>query len=160
MGRTGDILPEPIALDALRGYRMITDSRRLRAAAAAIFLACAAAAAPGYAVHSADTEMDWSISLSELLRTIQLFNLGEFGCAQAGDDKEDGFEIGAAIRDCGRHSADFQPPYWRLTLSELLRLIQFYNAGGFGVDCTEDDGFSLSSLVTEGELLSTQNFAG
>ena len=109
-------------------------------AAIVVTAACWAAAAPVHAAHSADSGNDWSISLSELLRTIQLFNLGDFGCA-AGDAEADGFEAGGAVRGCERHSGDYEPPYWRFGLGELLRIIQFYNAGGFGVDCSQRTDF-------------------
>ncbi|MBI1319653.1 MAG: hypothetical protein GC168_12000 [Candidatus Hydrogenedens sp.] len=103
-----------------------------------------------HAAHSADTSADWSLSLSELLRVIQVFNVGTFGCAEVPGDA-DGFEPGSVLRDCPRHSADFEAPYWQLSLGELLRMIQFYNAGSFGVDCTEPDGYSVISDSADGE---------
>jgi cytolysin (calcineurin-like family phosphatase) len=115
-----------------------------------LVLLAGAATAPAHAAHSADTGRDWNISLSELLRTIQLFNLGDFGCAPESAEG-DGFEAGAGNRACPRHSGDYELPYWHFGLGELLRIIQFFNAGAYGVDCAQQDGFSLASQQTEGE---------
>ena len=32
---------------------------------------------------------------------------------------------------CAYHDSDFSPPDWRIGLSEILRLIQFFNTGGY-----------------------------
>ena len=32
---------------------------------------------------------------------------------------------------CEIHSGDYLEPWWSIDLSELLRLIQFYNVGGY-----------------------------
>ncbi|MFP4502084.1 MAG: immunoglobulin-like domain-containing protein, partial [Candidatus Hydrogenedentota bacterium] len=80
---------------------------------------------PDTAPHSADTNGDWAIALTELLRIIQFFNAGEFSC-QA--DTEDGYVPGdAGNRDCPFHNSDYEPRDWRLSLTELLRIIQFFN---------------------------------
>ena len=46
---------------------------------------------------------------------------------------------------CTRHSADFADPAWRITLPELLRVVQLYNAGHYhpcpDADPTTEDGF-------------------
>ena len=78
--------------------------------------------------------MDYQISLSELLRVIQFYNSGALHCAVPPDDTEDGYVpgIGEAL-DCCPHSSDYAPtgPDWKIALTELLRLIQFYNSSAY-----------------------------
>jgi hypothetical protein len=81
------------------------------------------------AIHSADQDENWRINLSELLRVIQLFNSGGFHCDAAG---EDGYAPGAGVdQSCTPHSSDYNPQDWQVSLSELLRLIQFFNSASF-----------------------------
>jgi len=84
--------------------------------------------------------------LTELLRVIQFFNSGGFHCAEPPTDTEDGYESGpGANHTCCPHSADYLPsgPDWTISLSELLRVIQFYNSGGYHYCPTAgtEDGF-------------------
>lgn len=84
------------------------------------------------AVHQADTNADGRIALDELLRIIQLYNAGGYACAGSLADSEDGFIVGAPGAggvDCLPHSADFLDANNQISLSELLRMIQYYNAG-------------------------------
>ncbi len=89
--------------------------------------------------HTADVSINNVISLSELLRVIQFFNTGSFNC-QAGT--EDGFGIGGLdIESCCPHDSDYNAQDWAINLTELLRLIQFFNSGGYSfcpMDGTED----------------------
>lgn len=91
--------------------------------------------------HKADTEPDWSISLEELLRVIQLYNAGEYHCDVAGEDE---YAAGTGVQDCTPHDADYAPADWRISFSELLRLIQLYNAPFqmYHTDATSEDGFA------------------
>jgi len=94
--------------------------------------------------HTADTDRNDKLSLSELLRTIQLYNAGGYRCPPQGVLTEDNFVPGAgALPDCGRHSADYAPADARIDLTELLRLIQFYNSGGLYPcpDLGTEDGY-------------------
>jgi hypothetical protein len=93
------------------------------------------------AMHSADTNADFMIKLSELLRVIQLFNTGEFHCSP---NTEDGYATGPGDRTCPHHDSDYVAPRdWRINLTELLRLIQFFNAGGYRTaNTTTEDGFA------------------
>jgi hypothetical protein len=96
--------------------------------------------------HSADTgyynkdgifvgNMDNIIDMPELLRVIQLFNtdtgtgMGKYICDGT---SEDGYAPGddAAMRTCMPHDAD-SDDNWELSLSELLRVIQFWSLGGY-----------------------------
>lgn len=91
--------------------------------------------------HAADTDENWAISLSELLRVIQFFNANGFHC-QA--DTEDGFAVGPGDLSCDPHDSDYVPQDWDISLGELLRLIQIYNIalGSYHPDVAGEDGFS------------------
>ena len=82
-------------------------------------LRCDAQTEDGYAPGAGDTSScdahssdyapsDWAITLSELLRLVQLYNVGSYGCCQ-GDAGEDGFCLGDAGAGIHRHSAGPQP---------------------------------------------------
>jgi hypothetical protein len=94
--------------------------------------------------HSADQDEDNRIGLTELLRVIQFFNSGGFQCAAAPDATEDGYLPGAGdAHGCCPHASDYigSGPDWSIQLTELLRLIQFFNIGGYHYcpgDATED----------------------
>ncbi len=104
--------------------------------------------------HTADQNCDGLVNLSELLRVIQFFNSGGYHCETG---TEDGYAPGLVTDkglqplvwrqitkvDCFPHSSDYMPQDWLITLSELLRVIQFFNSGGYHY-CPEDnteDGF-------------------
>ncbi|HOV32886.1 MAG TPA: hypothetical protein PLX23_05940, partial [Candidatus Hydrogenedens sp.] len=92
--------------------------------------------------HSADSNRDWTISLSEMLRVIQIFNFGGYGCDES---SEDGYGPGAdKPKICTPHSADYRIQDWKIDLSELLRMIQLYNAPGKAYILQEgtEDGFA------------------
>jgi PKD repeat protein len=95
-------------------------------------------------VFSADLNANSRIELSELLRVIQLYNIRGFDCAESSVPTEDGYRPGGGENhSCAPHSSDYAPQDWRIGLSELLRLIQFYNTLGFHPCPTEntEDGF-------------------
>ena len=85
--------------------------------------------------HSSDTEPDWEISLSELLRVIQFFNSDGYSCVPG---TEDSYAPGPGDTSCGPHGSDYNPRDWEVNLSELLRLIQFFNSGGYHA-CPDED---------------------
>jgi len=90
--------------------------------------------------HSADTNDNARIDLSELLRVVQFFNATGYFCSPGTEDE---YAPGAGSRVCDPHSADYSEPAFVISLSELLRLIQWYNVGEF-VACPQqesDDGF-------------------
>jgi len=93
--------------------------------------------------HTADQNQNQRVDLSELLRVIQFYNLGDFRCAIPPESTEDGYAPGVGDTSCARHDSDYAPRDWRIGLSELLRLIQFFNTGGYRY-CPEsgsEDGF-------------------
>jgi hypothetical protein len=86
------------------------------------------------AIHSADTTGDGAVDLSELLRVIQLYNSLGYQCAANPGATEDGFMPGAGPNHlCRPHNADYDGagPDWKLSLTELLRVIQIYNVGAY-----------------------------
>ncbi len=96
--------------------------------------------------HSADANHNWRIEIGELLRVIQFFNSGGYHCASG--ESEDGYHAGynTAQVSCRPHASDFSPQDWKIQLSELLRLIQFFNIGGYSRDCgssVDEDGFCI-----------------
>ncbi len=83
-------------------------------------------------VQSADQNGDFVISLNELLRIVQLYNALALHCADNPNDTEDGFVSGAGVNQtCDPHDTDFAPQDWLISLSELLRAVQFYNTLGY-----------------------------
>ncbi len=95
-------------------------------------------------VHSADQNRDGAFALGELLRVIQFFNVGGFGCQS---NSEDGYAPGDPDQICCPHDSDYGAQDWQINLSELLRLIQFFNSGGYRycpADGTED-GYCVGS---------------
>jgi len=90
--------------------------------------------------HSADySPADFRIALSELLRIVQFYNVGDYHCNAAG---EDGYAAGAGDKSCSPHSADYNPQDWNISLRELLRVIQFYNSSAYHADTNSEDGFA------------------
>ncbi len=114
-------------------------ARNLLGGAVAVLLVVGA---PGVALpfHSADYNVpDWSVNLSELLRAIQFYNVGEYSCDPQG---EDGYVAGAGDKACAPHDSDYNVQDWAINLSELLRLIQFYNTGVYHEDPSGEDGYA------------------
>ena len=103
--------------------------------------------------HSADTDQSGTIDLSELLRIIQFYNLGGLHCAASGQTTEDGYAPLPGDETCEYHDLDYAPPDWTIELGEVLRLVQFFNAGGYYA-CPSavppaEDGFCPGSLKGE-----------
>ena len=90
--------------------------------------------------HRADTDGNGRINLSEVLRVVQLYGLGEFRCDGT---QEDGIAPGSSPQDCVPHDLDYAPQDWRFNLSELLRCVQFFNAfkGTYVPKEGTEDGF-------------------
>jgi hypothetical protein len=78
--------------------------------------------------YTADQNNDGVIGLTELLRVIQFFNIRGFHCVTPPATSEDGFLPGAGSdQTCAPHACDYTPQDWQISLTELLRLIQFFN---------------------------------
>lgn len=93
---------------------------------------------PAFETHRADTEDFGVFRLNELLRVIQLYNVGRLGCAEG---TEDGFEVGGIDTGCQPHSSDYAPQNWSLSLSELLRAVQLFSLGPYQPCEGGEDGF-------------------
>ncbi|GEM_PF-2427995 len=92
--------------------------------------------------HSADINMDYVINLTELLRIIQFFNAGGYHCVEPPETSEDGFVPGYGENtSCLPHTSDYFPQDWKISLNELLRVIQFFNSGGYEPCVDGEDGF-------------------
>ena len=86
-----------------------------------------AEALPEDQTHSADVNHDWHLSLSEVLRVVQLYNSGGYS-AETGT--EDGYAPGVGGKQAGSpHNADYNGD-WSVDISELLRVVQLFNAPG------------------------------
>ncbi len=106
-----------------------------------VLLAVLLAAAPAQALvfHTVDQDHNFRISLTELLRIIQFFNSGGFSCLEG---TEDGYAPDpGGDKSCNAHDSDYNPGDWKIGLTELLRVIQFFNTNGYGFDVTTEDGF-------------------
>ena len=88
--------------------------------------------------HSADTNMDLRLNLSETLALVQWFNLEvELHCDGIGYSFSPG-----GTQECLPHSSDYLDQDWKLGLDELLRGVQLYNAQAYVKDVTGEDGFN------------------
>jgi hypothetical protein len=98
--------------------------------------------------HSADQDQNAAISLSELLRVIQFYNYRRIDIAFHCDcDSEDGYDPQGGVTSCDPHTSDYNPQDWHIELNELLRLIQFFNGGGYHAcpDAASEDGFCVGA---------------
>jgi len=94
-------------------------------------------------VHHADTDISGAIELDELLRVIQLYNADGYTCDDGeGAPTEDGFILGEDPLNCTRHTADYLAPIGEITLSEVLRMIQYFNSAGIAY-CPESGSDDL-----------------
>lgn len=91
-------------------------------------------------IHSADQNGDHAISLGELLGVIQLYNANEFHCELTV------YQPGPGTIGCDAHASDYAPADWSISLSELLRSIQLFTAGGYK-NCALPDTDGFCSLT-------------
>ncbi len=103
-------------------------------------------------LHNGDSDGDGRFGLTELLRVIQLYNSNGYHCAQGGDSSEDGYMPRSGDTNCRSHMADYKDGAdWYIELSELLRIIQFFNAGGYHKcdDAASDEGYCVGAPSVE-----------
>ncbi|MBI1319137.1 MAG: hypothetical protein GC168_09335 [Candidatus Hydrogenedens sp.] len=84
-------------------------------------------------IHSADTNGNHQLELTEFLRVVQLYKVGGYRCA-FDLDTEDGYVLATPEsvlpRSCRPHSSDYRGGAdGTIDLSETLRAIQLYNFG-------------------------------
>lgn len=84
-------------------------------------------------IHSADTNGNRRIDLSELLRILQLHAAGGYDCATSAAQSEDGYVLaglGTSASTCRPHASDYRDgANGVIDLTETLRAIQLYNFG-------------------------------
>lgn len=95
--------------------------------------------------HDADRNTDFILSLSELLRQVQFFAMGGYRCIPDNlDPQEDGLFAGTRAGDfsCAPIDTDFEGEGdYFISLTELLRVVQLYNAGTYHSCDNDEDGF-------------------
>ncbi|RLC05796.1 MAG: hypothetical protein DRI57_27245 [Deltaproteobacteria bacterium] len=96
---------------------------------------------PAGEYSSADMDRNYEISLSELLSVQQLYTSGAYHC-DPDEVNDDGYAIGSGDQTCTPHTSDYTPQDWEISLSEFLRITQFYNLFGYHVDPDGEDGFA------------------
>jgi len=103
-------------------------------------------ASQGANVHVGDSNGDGVMDLSEILRIVQLYNTAKYSCAPPSEITEDGYRpdpLGNFV--CWPHSADAMEQDWIISLSELLRILQFFRLEAYEW-CPErsiEDGYCL-----------------
>ena len=87
---------------------------------------------PRAVINSADTSGDYVLTLSEVLRVVQLYNAGGYACASNPGATEDGYipqaDPGSTL--CLLHTLDRNGDN-EISLSELLRAIQIFSFNGY-----------------------------
>jgi len=93
------------------------------------------------AFHDSDVDKNLSVGLSELLRVIQIFAVGGYGCSGSSEKSDAKHAPGFSPNPlCVPHIADNHGvPDYRFDLSELLRVVQIYNAGSY-TNCLKTNG--------------------
>jgi len=96
--------------------------------------------------HAADYAAPYGeLSLGELLRGTQLYNARAYHCDA---NSEDGYAPFYGPRvDCAPHTSDYVDGDWSLSLSELLRLMQLFNLGGYHACASTEDGYCPKQKV-------------
>ncbi len=99
---------------------------------------------PDALYHSADINKNNRIELGEFLRVGQLYHTKDYHCDAT---TPDGYALGLGTQyGCSPHSNDYAPQNWRISLNELLRLVQLYNSDGYSAcPALYEDGFCLNS---------------
>ncbi|MEA3329603.1 MAG: hypothetical protein U9Q06_02560 [Nanoarchaeota archaeon] len=95
--------------------------------------------------HSADFNHNWVIDEIEWLRLNELFNSVDYHCDS---NSIDGYGLGVGSHSCAPHDSDYyvessSSQNWAIELSELLRVVQFYNSEGYRVCEGTEDGFCV-----------------
>lgn len=98
----------------------------------------ALAVASAMQYHSADLNENYMIEQNELDRVIEFYENGSYHCSSS---SVDGYASGTGNTNCAKHDSDYIVEDWSIDDSELLRLIQLYNADHYIVDEDGEDGF-------------------
>ena len=90
--------------------------------------------------HDADLTGNQQIELTDLLQLVSLYNAGNFHCIQHAHYTT--YHPGSGNTTCRPHHSDYNPTDWQINMAELLRLVQFYNAGAYHARLETEDGFA------------------
>lgn len=86
--------------------------------------------------HSADLDKDFKISSDELKYIIDYYNAGSF---HNDESSRTGYSPGVGPIGGTPHSADWRGgPDWKISIEELMDVIQLFNAGGYHTTLPED----------------------
>lgn len=101
---------------------------------------CGVLAPPPPVPHSADTNRNFIIEVNEILTVISFANAGGYQCGEGGT-----FLPGAGDESCEPHDSDYSPQNFRISLPELLRLVQLFSAGEYE-ECIggSEDGYCIT----------------
>jgi len=96
---------------------------------------CGVLAPPPPVAHAADTNEDFIVQEAEILAVIEYINAGGLSC-----NGSNGFLAGPGDQSCTPHDSDYSPQDWKISLPELLRLVQLFTAGEYEqcIDGSED----------------------
>lgn len=94
--------------------------------------------------HSADYRApSWALDGTEMNRVLAYWRAGAYRIESLGSD---GYaptnRPGLGNTNGIRHSADYRPPYWTLDVTEVNRVLSYWQAGGYVVDAKELDGYA------------------
>lgn len=108
-----------------------------------VCLTCAVAAR---VFHSADQDKDFTFSLGEFLRVLEIHAATDGHDYHSDPLGEDGFAIGIGSHDGEPHSSDFEGGGdWTISLGEILRMIDLFVSTGdhsYHSEPAGDDGFA------------------
>jgi len=96
---------------------------------------------PLYRYHSADyTTPLWRIRPREMILVRMYWRRG--GSYHVEPGAPDGYDDRAGDTNGGRHSADYQAPFWKIDAQEMHRVMAYLRARGHHVDLTSVDGYA------------------
>ncbi len=99
-------------------------------------------------MHSADyRDHRWVIDAHELSRVLFYWRAGWYRPDPQGFDGYTGCAERYASETNELHSADYQPPHWRITANEANRVLAYWRAGAFRLDPKGLDGYAPAQGV-------------
>lgn len=109
---------------------------------------CLGCKATTFTKHSTDVNADFSFSLSELLRTIELHTATPGHDYHVDPAGKDGYGTGPGPADGPAHTGDYEDGAdWKMSGREIVRIIDLFTSTpdhGYDVDSTAPDGFKKS----------------
>jgi hypothetical protein len=97
--------------------------------------------------HSADYSSPYrKISVSKITRMLNYWR--STGGYRPNPATVDGYEATTNLYtgpDTGRHSADYAVPYWKISVAEITRMLNYWRGGGYHVDLSTPDGYAAGT---------------